>query len=240
MGSDVIDSIFDKRIEIFDSHKSPWVINAQLIATFPTGARSRGTATLINKNCLVTAGHCLYDNDEGGYATNVELVFGRYDNRFLIKSISNQFIVHPEYVKNDENFDFSLINLKDDIGNKLGWASIKVFDDKELDKKRVNISGYPGTKGFFNTLLDRPSYRMYTMEGTILSVKKHKIYYDVDTSGGQSGSAVWALDLNGIPQCLAIHTTGKSSRVEGNGAVRMNEENFNILMDWADFYQKKQ
>ncbi len=58
------------------------------------------------------------------------------------------------------------------------------------------------------------------------------------TSGGQSGSAVWAPDINGVPECLAIHTTGKSPRVEGNGAVRINEENFDILTDWVKFYQK--
>ena len=79
---------------------------------------------------------------------------------------------------------------------------------------------------------------MYTMKGQIVSVKKHKIYYDLDTSGGQSGSAVWAPDINGMPECLAIHTTGKSPRVEGNGAVRINEENFDILKDLVNFYQK--
>ncbi len=201
LGSDLIDSMFDKRKAVLNVAKYPWVINAQLISTFPSGEKSRGTATLINENCLVTAGHCLYDNDEGGLATNVVLVFGRDGDRFLIKSISNKFIVHPEYIKNDENYDFSLINLAENVGNKLGWASIRVFDDKELDKKRVNVSGYPGTKGFFNTFLSRPSHKMYTMEGQILSVKKHKIYYDLDTWGMGSSGTVKALK-GGICQKL--------------------------------------
>lgn len=232
-----MDSIFDKRIKIVNSHEYPWSVHAHLISIFPSGEQSRGTATLINKNCLITAGHCLYDKEEGGIATNVVLFFGRHGNRFLKKSLSNKFIVHPEYLKNDENYDFSVINLKEDIGNELGWASIKVSDDQELENRTVNISGYPGTKGFFNNLLSRPSYEMYTMEGPIVSAKKHKIYYHLDTSGGQSGSGVWVLN-NEILECVAIHTTGKSPREEGNGAVRINEENFNIITDWMNFYQK--
>lgn len=121
----------------------------------------------------------------------------------------------------------------------MGWASLRVYDDQGLKQKIVNISGYPGTKGFFNNLLSLPSYEMYTMEGQIVSAKKHKIYYHLDTSGGQSGSGVWVLN-NGILECLGIHTTGKSPREEGNGAVRINEENFHSIIDWMNFYQKNE
>ncbi len=117
-------------------------------STFPNGEVGRGTATLINKNFLITAGHCLYDRDEGGLATEVSIFFGRSGNRFLKKCISNKFIVHPEYFENNENYDFSLIHLTENVGNELGWASLKVLSDKELEQKRVNVAGYPGTKGF--------------------------------------------------------------------------------------------
>ncbi len=71
------------------------------------------------------------------------------------------------------------------------------------------------------------------MEGQIVSLKKHKMYYHIDTSGGQSGAGVFLLN-NGIADCIAIHTTGKSPREEGNGAIRINEENFNIITDWMN------
>ena len=81
-------------------------------------------------------------------------------------------------------------------------------------------------------MLNLPSYRMFSMEGPIVSVKKHKIYYHIDTSGGQSGAGVWMLNSDGIVQCLAIHTTGRGPKEEGNGSVRINKENFSIIEDW--------
>lgn len=181
----------------------------------------------------------MYDANEGGLALNVELSFGRYGNRLLKKCFSSKFIVHPEYLNNDENYDFAVISLEENIGNKLGWGSLRVFNDQELDGALVNVSGYPGTKGFFNTLFSRASYEMYTMEGKIVSVRKHKIYYHLDTSGGQSGSGVWILN-DQVPECLAVHTTGKGPREEGNGAIRINEENFNIINDWLNFYRRSE
>ena len=136
-------------------------------------------------------------------------------------------------MQNDENYDFGVIKLKENVGEEIGWASIRVLEDALLKGKLVNVTGYPGTKGIFNTLRTLPSYSMYSMEGEIVSVKKHKFYYHIDTSGGQSGSGVWVIGQDGIPECLGVHTTGKSPREEGNGSIRIDHENFNIIKDWV-------
>ena len=77
---------------------------------------------------------------------------------------------------------------------------------------------------------------MYTMEGAVELVKKHKFYYKLDTSGGQSGSGVWTLDKNGNVLCVGIHVTG--SKLEGNGAVRVNEENLETITYWLDMMRQ--
>lgn len=203
-----------------------------MIMRFPSGVEGRGTATLVEKNCLITAGHCLYDKDEGGLATKASVYFGRNGKLFLKKAEIEKFIVHPEYLENDENYDFAVAKLNEDVGHDLGWASLSVLKEEELKGKLVNGTGYPGTKGFFRTMLNLPSYHMYSMDGPIVSARKHKVYYHVDTSGGQSGSGAWVLDADEIVKCIAIHTTGKSPKEEGNGAVRINQENFGIIIDW--------
>lgn len=228
-----MDALFDKRKLIHTPHEYPWNIHGHLNVTFPNGITGRGTATLISKNCLLTAGHCLYDEEEGGLATGVSVFFGRHGDRFIKKVSSEEFIIHPEYLQNDENYDFGVIKLSEDVGSKLGWATVRVFEDDKLKGKTVNVTGYPGTKGVFKILRNAPSYEMYTMEGPIVSVKKHKVYYHIDTSGGQSGSGVWTLGKDGIVECLGVHTTGKSPREEGNGAIRINQENFNAIQDWV-------
>lgn len=95
---------------------------------------------------------------------------------------------------------------------------------------RVNVSGYPGSKKFTEILFGIPSYDMYTMGGDIRSVEEHKIFYDIDTSGGQSGAGVWILNPEGIVECIAVHTTG--NKINGNGAVRINRESSQVLGEW--------
>ncbi|MBX9786427.1 MAG: trypsin-like serine protease [Alphaproteobacteria bacterium] len=201
---------------------------------FPSGVEGRGTATLIEKNHLLTAGHCLYDKEEGGFITEATIYFGRHGNCFLKQSKIEKFIVHPEYLQNDENYDLAVAKISGNLGQELGYASLVVPDDATLKNKMVAVTGYPGTKGLFNTLFDFPSYHMYSMEGPIVLHRKHKVYYHIDTSGGQSGAGVWTLNSEEIVQCLAVHTTGRGPKEEGNGAVRINDENYRIIADWVE------
>lgn len=69
------------------------------------------------------------------------------------------------------------------------------------------------------------------MQGPITTVKKHKVYYNIHTSGGQSGAGIWNLDTDEIVTCFGIHVTG--SKEEGNGAIRINPENFDTITDWV-------
>lgn len=200
--------------------------------TFPSGVKGRGTATLIGNNHIITAGHCFYDKEEGGLATNAAVYFGRHGNRFLRKSLIEKFTVHPEYLQNDENYDLAVARINGNIGEELGYASLIVPDDEALKNKSIAVTGYPGTIGFFKTLFNLPSYHMYSMHGPIVLARKHKIYYHIDTSGGQSGAGAWILSPEEIVQCLAVHTTGRGPKEEGNGAVRINEENYGIITDW--------
>jgi glutamyl endopeptidase len=71
---------------------------------------------------------------------------------------------------------------------------------------------------------------MYTMTGPIASVRKKKFYYQIDTSGGQSGAGVWVANKEEIVECFGVHVTG--SKYEGNGAVRMTTDNFNLIEYW--------
>lgn len=153
------------------------------------------------------------------------------DKKVAIKAISDAIYTHPSYLENDSNFDFALVALKEDVGSYTGWASLRVLDDETLDRKRVNVSGYPAQKTVFDVLLGRHTEFMYTMEGPIVATEKHKIFYNIDTSGGQSGSGVWYLDEENLVSCIGIHIMGRS-KVMGNSGIRINQENFNLILNW--------
>ncbi len=236
--------MFDRRSRVFQPHIFPWSTHGYLECVFSEGFIHRGTGTLISESCLMTAAHCLYaKNKNGKLEAPVEISFTvglQRDGKYAWRSLGKQFKAHPGYIENDEEeaYDFAVIKLEENIGKQTGWASLGIVDGETLKNTTVNITGYPGQKGLMDILLKRPTYEMYTMSGPIVFVKGHKIYYKIDTSGGQSGAGVWAIDDKGKLQCIAIHTTG--SKLEGNGGIRINETNFGLINEWIRELERKE
>jgi V8-like Glu-specific endopeptidase len=157
--------------------------------------------------------------------------------RYVWRSTVKRFEVHPEYLKNeDESHDFAVLKLSENIGLKAGWATLGIVEDFELRGMMVNISGYPGQKGFWDILSQKATYDMYTMKGPIAKVTGGKIYYEIDTSGGQSGSGIWVFDKDQKPICIGVHTTG--SKLLGNGGVRITKDNSELIQEWMKTMEK--
>lgn len=192
----------------------------------------RGTGTLISPNCFITAAHCFHC--EGVDASEVSFSIGVHKGEALLKAKSYAFYVHPKYlVDEDSGYDIGLAKIDSPIplGSTFGHASLRMYGIRDLHGMKVNVSGYPGAKTFKEILFRIPSYDMYTMEGPIKSVEEHRVSYALDTSGGQSGAGVWIQKDQIQPiECLAVHTSG--DKVNGNGAVRINEENSRVVADW--------
>lgn len=181
----------------------------------------RGTGTLISDRNFLTAAHCLRYMDRKGRVflpKRVTFYADLGDQKISIKANSKAIYIHPAYLENDMNFDFSLVGLEADIGSYTGWSSLRVLSDVQLDGKPVNVTGYPAQKTVWDILLGRHTERLYTMEGPIVASEKHRIFYDIDTSGGQSGSGVWYMDEEDLVSCVGVHTMGRS-RVVGNARL---------------------
>lgn len=222
----------------------PWSVHGYIQASFPD-FYTRGTGTLIASSTVLTAAHCLYDKkltESGKYiytpATEVTFFTGMRGGKYVWSGKAIKTLVHPEYLNNDENFDFGVIKLPEKIGLKNGWASIVAANDFDLKSLTVNVTGYPGYKGAINFLREKASYDMYTMSGDIEMVDKHLFRYFIDTSIGNSGGVVWALNTEGIVEGYGIHVSG--SKIEGNRAVRINSENFVTLNDWINKFEEIQ
>jgi glutamyl endopeptidase len=117
----------------------------------------------------------------------------------------------------DEKFDYGAIVLPDPLGEHTGWFAFAVHAD--VTGSRGNISGYPGdklagTQWYDSRILDSSTDR--------------KVFYDIDTFGGQSGAAVYRI-LNGQRTAFGIHAYG-GARV--NSATRINRFVFDNLAAW--------
>jgi glutamyl endopeptidase len=185
-----------------------------------------GSGILIDKDILLTAGHCLYIK-EYGPAVDLKFYPGRHGNIAENIFSSKKFFLPKEWQENqDEDHDLGLIVLDREHKTK-SYSSLNVLSDDELLNLLVRISGYPGDKRDHNGL----PY-MYTMHGPIVTVKRNKIYYRIDTSGGQSGSGVLIEGdfQQNINRCIGIHVTGCAE--EGNGAIRINREKVESIETW--------
>ncbi|MBS0186012.1 MAG: trypsin-like serine protease [Proteobacteria bacterium] len=225
----LLDAVFDKRRLVVPFYEYPFVTNCYLESTFEEFGSCRGTATLISPYCLITAGHCLLYKRK--FPKSIRCALGMSGG--VAKDISsvNSFYVHPKYLESENpDYDIGIIRIGEPFGKKYGAMSLRELDRQELMEMRVNVTGYPSQRKFTEILFDRLSSSMYTMDGEIRAVTDHKIYYEVDTSGGQSGSGVWIPNQEKAVECIAVHTTG--DKVNGNGAVRINQESGQIIGEW--------
>jgi V8-like Glu-specific endopeptidase len=94
-----------------------------------------------------------------------------------------------------------------------------VYTDADLKSVVGNISGYPG---------DQPSGTQWYDRRRVASVNNRKVYYDIDTAGGQSGSAVYRIK-NGKRFGFAIHAYGGATV---NSGTRINMPVYNNINAW--------
>ncbi len=120
----------------------------------------------------------------------------------------------------DENFDYGAIILPVPLGETVGVFGIAAYPDNELTDAVVNVSGYPG---------DKPSGTQWYDSRKVASVNSWKVYYDIDTAGGQSGAPVFRVDGGGKRIGVAVHAYGGSST---NSGTRITGDVLTTMKSW--------
>ena len=84
----------------------------------------------------------------------------------------------------------------------------------------INIAGYPGSvKGETN------SQAMWKSSGNVTSVADRILYYNSDTTSGNSGGPVWEL-ISGQRRIIAIHVSASP------GGCRLVSQNQGVIESW--------
>jgi V8-like Glu-specific endopeptidase len=192
----------DERTRILQVKLSPWRMIAALDIVGPWG-EFIGTGWLVGPRTMVTAGHCVYDrNQMGGWAQKITLTFGQDEEvQAAGPLLSTKFTALDRWVQSqDPDFDIAAIHLDKAVGDQLGWFGVAARTDADLADFLVNISGYPAERG---------GKQQWWARNRIRAVQPRRIFYDVDTSGGQSGAPVFIYDNeNAPPVAIGIHAYG--------------------------------
>ena len=214
----------DDRVRIDNADEYPWRANASLLITARDGSRSVGTAFFISSRTLVTAGHCVFvkkgQPERDGWVKSIQVMPGRDGRRLPYGSAtSTDFRTVRSWAEDgDEDFDYGAIILPTALGDRVGTMGYGVYTDSDLEATVGNIAGYPS---------DKPGSQWYDSR-TVANVTNRKVYYDIDTHGGQSGSAVYHI-RDGKRYAFAIHAYGGG---QVNSGTRINAMVYENLEQW--------
>lgn len=202
------------------------------------------TGWLIDKNSILTSGHCSY-NADGGVGDIIEAATfsaGRYRDGGVVNpygTCSVYEVYAPIGWRRDglAQHDWSVMQLGTsgtttcDAGTSVGWFGITwTAEAGALTGASATVQGYPGDKAYGS---------QWTMSGTIAKSTKQMVFYKMDTAGGQSGSPVFdpvGAACGTAPCGVAIHSYGVGLPKAGqtnNAGPRITEARFNAITSYA-------
>lgn len=237
----------DRRQRVLSPKKAPWSFNGRLRIYFESNDDTQksivclGSGVMIGPDLALTCAHNLYLSPTiqkkyphlEPYAKMVTFLPGINGKQVYKESHIGRAVIAPEWVKsNDPGQDLALLHLEESIGVQIGYSAVDALP-LQVDTE-VSITGYPGE------LQDQ----MYTMSGPIKKIESHKIFYDIDTTKGNSGSSISKVKdaLISEPICIGIHTTG-SCMIDGislNGGVHITNEKFTKIAGWIKDIKNKE
>jgi V8-like Glu-specific endopeptidase len=216
----------DDRVQIANTSVYPWRAHASLLITAADNSMWIGTGWFIGPHTLMTAGHVVFIKNSGvpgrdGWVKKIQVMPGRNGSTLPYGSVtSSNFRSVAGWTNNgDENYDYGAMIIPTALGNTVGWFGFGVYSDADLKASLANISGYPG---------DKPAGTQWYDHRQIASVNSRKVFYDIDTAGGQSGSAVYRI-INGGRYGVAVHAYGGATT---NSGTRIVTPVFNNMVAW--------
>jgi V8-like Glu-specific endopeptidase len=190
---------------------------------------TRGTAVAFATNAIITAAHVIEGNSIPKDKMQINIYFGRNggndsDTHITIMYNDLEDIYIPTgYTSYPDNADdCAILKFSDNI---ISSNSIMGYTTGMATKNSaVTVCGYPTqTSGISGGL--NPDFRQWKASGTITYSQPSYFRYNADTTGGQSGSPVYATS-NGNYYIVGIQASGNATY---NVAKRVDQSLFNIM-----------
>lgn len=228
-GTDSVIGPVDSRVRINPTTGYPWSAVTMLEITRGNGATTFCSGFFIGRHTVITAGHCVYRANQGGWNRSVRVIPAKNAGAepFGSQTVGTAALRSTVgyVVNNDARYDFGAIILpNDNLGIRTGTFGYAIRNDATLLGSTINTAGYPGDKAYGT---------MWYNAGRVNAVNSLTLSYDADTFGGQSGSGVWRIE-NGNRYIVAIHAYGVGNPCTGNNncGARVTQSVFNLLTAW--------
>ncbi|MFY9621494.1 MAG: trypsin-like peptidase domain-containing protein [Pyrinomonadaceae bacterium] len=218
----------DDRVKVAKSllSNNPWRQICALRIRSQSNQLYVGTGWFIGPKTIATAGHCVFLQDDGGWAQSIDVIPAKFGSSTPFgKLTSTRFwAVDGWTVESSRDFDYGVITLDNGaVGVQIGNFEVRSFADPEFANVVLKISGYPADREQANF--------QYFHERPIQRVTTTRLFYDVDTFGGQSGSPIWQdTEENGVV-AVGIHTNGG---VTSNSGTRISDDVIDNFISWLE------
>lgn len=193
----------------------PFTAIVKIDGTFPDGQSYCGSGVMVDSFHVLTAGHMIYDYDDGGWATSMRVIpeFSAAGEPFGAASMTEErtFTTWEAFSEQypDQTgpgaLDIGMITLDRPIGDETGWMAYGASDSLAAyaTGSVYDTAGYPADPacGFAGS-------QMFYESGPIsgLSSDGSVIEYgqaSISTYPGQSGSPLWA-DSTGVVSGIVV------------------------------------
>ncbi|GAA1906702.1 trypsin-like serine peptidase [Lapillicoccus jejuensis] len=138
------------------------------------------TGWMISKDTMLTAGHCVHTGGTGGSwysgltftpgSNGGTAPFGTYTSR-------GTWALNGWLNSASSDYDAAIVKLSSPVGSSTGWYGMW-WQSAALDGLFTRVTGYPG---------DKPSTQWMSYD-QVRASQTYRIFYDNDTTGGNSGS----------------------------------------------------
>ncbi len=217
----------DDRVRILNTAAYPWRTQCKLFITFPNGTVS-GSGTMIGYKYVVTAGHCVYSANFGGWATSIRVVPGLSGSYMPYgQAWATRMRTFVGWTRDtDYDYDLALITLDRNLGSTTGWLGSKNFFENGVTG---HTAGYPGDRdgglGLYYT------YGRFERPWSVWPFRNDdQVTTEVDMMPGQSGSGIYEISgTNNNRQVFAVVSHEESS---SNRGTALNGSKYDSIRDW--------
>lgn len=216
----------DDRVEVKDVGAAPFRSICALRIVAPDGRAYSGTGWFASAQLVVTAGHCVYFPELGAFASRIEVISGLSGTVAQGRSMATRFRAARGFAESSHlDYDYGAILLDEPLGEAAGALAYAAPGDdffaRRDDRHEASIAGYPVDYPFLGRQLAYHARPIVRATAT-------RIFYAIDTYGGQSGSPIY-VHFGDDRIAIGIHTMGD---LRHNSGTRITADVFQNLVAW--------